>query len=209
MRILVFGATGPSGKCLVEQALAAGHIVTAFARNPDKITTRHERLKIAKGDIQDAASIDAAMAGQEAVLSVLGVRKLGKNSILSEGTKSILESMKRNAIRRFICMTSLEVGDSKGQSPWYFRWIILPFLLRRVFEDKEIQERYIRESGLDWVIVRPAMLTNGPHTGVYQHWIGPEPKNVSHKISRADSVDFMLKQLTASEFLGKAAGLSY
>jgi uncharacterized protein YbjT (DUF2867 family) len=209
MKILLFGSTGPSGKCLVTQALQQGHTVTAFARNPANVTEKHPNLKVVRGDILDPASIDAAMDGQEAVLCVLGVRKLKRNTILSDGTKSIMDSMKRRGIRRFVCMTSLGVGDSADQMPWFFKHVIMPLILKKIFADKEIQERYIRESGLDWIIARPSRLTNGPQTGVYQEWVGAAPNGLRNKISRNDSVDFMLKSLTAEKYLRKAVGLSY
>ena len=141
-------------------------ISTAVARNPADVTIQNANLKVVKGDILDPASIDAPMAAQEAVLSVLGVKKFGKNSIISDGTRNILNAMNRHGVRRFICMTSLGVGESHDQMPWFFKYLILPLLLRHIFADKEIQERLIRESGLDWIIARPSMLTNGPRTGV-------------------------------------------
>lgn len=209
MNILIFGATGPTGRELVQQALAHGHVVTAFARNPAAIAEKHERLKVVKGDILDGSSVEAAVRGQEAVLLALGVRKWGKNTILSDGTRNIIEAMKRLGVRRLVCMTSLGVGDSKGQPAWFFNWIILPLLLRNVFADKQVQEQYVTESGLDWTIVRPVFLTNRPRTGAYRHWVGQPPPSITGKISRADVADFMLAQVADKTYLHKAPGLSY
>ncbi|HEY1922053.1 MAG TPA: SDR family oxidoreductase [Tepidisphaeraceae bacterium] len=209
MNLAVFGATGPSGRELLKLALEQGHRVTASARNPDKITDRHERLKVVKGDILNPESVREAVAGADAVISVLGVRKLGKNTILSDGTRNIIAAMQSQNVRRFICETSLSVGDSLGQMSWIFEKVALPLLLKNAFADKEIQEKYVMQSQLDWTIVRPAMLTNGPRTGVYKTWVGKPTDPIRRKISRADVADFILKQAASSEFTNRAVGLSY
>jgi uncharacterized protein YbjT (DUF2867 family) len=209
MNILLFGATGPTGQQILRQALEQGHFVTAFARNPFALGVQHPNLKPAKGDITDLLSVDAAVAGQDAVLSALGVRKWLKNTILSDGTRNILDCMTRHGVRRFICETSLGVGDSKDDLGKAFTWIFLPVMLKSAFEDKEIQERVIRESNLDWTIVRPAYLENGPLTGNYQVWTGRKPAGVTNRISRADVAHFMLKQLVTETYLKKTPGLSY
>jgi putative NADH-flavin reductase len=209
MKLAVFGATGPSGRELLKLGLEQGHHITASARNPDKIADRHERLKVVKGDILDIDSVRAAVAGADAVISVLGVRKLGMNTILSDGTQNIIAAMQGCGVRRFICETSLSVGDSLGQMSWVFEKIFLPLLLKNAFADKGIQEKYVMQSQLDWTIVRPAMLTNGPRTGVYKMWVGKPKEPIRRKISRADVADFMLKLVSGSEFTNRAVGLSY
>jgi putative NADH-flavin reductase len=210
MNIVIFGSTGPNGCALVEQGLQQGHKVTAFARNPAALEIKHENLLVAKGDILEPASVSAAIQGRDAVLSALGTKTLKKNTIMSDGTRNIIAAMKAHNVRRLIVETSLEVGDSRGQSTRLFRWIFLPLLLRNVFADKEIQEREIMASGLDWTIVRPGMLTNGPRTGEYQVWTGaPPPATRKSYVSRADVADFMLKQLTDSNYLRKAVGMTY
>ena len=209
MNLVIFGATGPSGRLIAEQALEQGHNVTAFVRNPEALSIRNDKLSVAKGDILDLASVDAAVAGKEAVLSALGVRKLGKNTILSDGTKNIITAMQKQGVKRFICMTSLGVGDSKDQPAWVFRYVIRPVFLRNIFVDKEVQERLVMDSGLDWIIVRPAGLTNGPRTGIYKHWVGEPKEPITSRISRADVAEFMLKQLTDDSYLRKTPGQSY
>lgn len=208
MKLLIFGATGGTGRALVALALEQDHAVTAFARNPAAIETTHPRLRVVKGDILDRASIDAAMQGQEAVVSALGTRNFKPNTIVSEGTRNILQSMEAAGIRRFICETSLGVGDSKNQTGLIFKLLLQP-LLKNVFEDKERQETLIRQSGLDWIIVRPGGLTDGPRTGQYRAGFSPEEKSLRMRISRADVADFMLKQLTDDTYLHKSPGLSY
>jgi putative NADH-flavin reductase len=209
MKLLVFGATGGTGREIVAQGLDQGHVLTAFARNPTALTTKHEKLKLALGDVRDYPSVQAAVQGQEAVLSALGVRKLRKNTVLSDGTKNIIRAMEQHGVRRFICESSLGVGDSQGQLGWLFNLFIIPLFLRNVFRDKEAQEQYIKQSSLDWIIVRPAALTNGSRTGVYRHGFGTTDRTIKGKISRADVADFMLQQLTDDTYLRQTPGLSY
>ena len=208
MNLLIFGGTGPTGKNLVTQGLELGHSVCIFARRPEAVVLQHDRLSVVKGNILDAASVESAMPGREAILSALGIRKLGKNTIISDGTKNILAAMKNQGIRRFVCETSLGVGESKGQTAWLFDRVIQPFILKNVFDDKEVQEQMIRQSSLDWVIVRPSGLTNGVQTGAYKVWVGKPPKGLKNWISRADVAEFMLKQLTDNQYLRNAVGIS-
>jgi uncharacterized protein YbjT (DUF2867 family) len=208
MNLLIFGGTGPTGKNLVSQALELGHTVCVLARRPEAVTLKHDRLTVVKGDILDPASLDAAIPGRDAVLSALGIRKLGKNTIISDGTRNILASMEKHGIRRFICETSLGVGDSKGHTAWFFDKVIQPFILKNVFDDKEVQEQLIRQSNLDWIIVRPSGLTNGAKKGTYKTWVGTPPTGLKNWISRADVAEFMLKQLTDDAYVKKAVGIS-
>jgi putative NADH-flavin reductase len=250
MNVLIFGATGGTGRALVEQALEQGHVVTAFARNPAKVRTTHKNLRVVKGDILSYESVEAAIDGQEAVLSALGIKVrtgaiiiiaiicqvvartlalsgplgwfvrvgvpvvallffLRKNTALSDGTANIVQAMEEHGVRRFICESSLGIGESKGQLGLLYNYILIPLLLRNVFADKEIQERIIKNSLLDWVIVRPAALTNGPRKGVYREGMNIGHRFFTVKISRADVADFMLKQLSDDAYLRKALGVSY
>lgn len=209
MRVLVVGPTGGTGLELVEQALEEGHEVTALARRPEALKIRHANLKVRQGDVLDYASVAAAVDGQDAVLSALGVRKLGKNTILSQGTRNLIEAMQKAGVKRLIVESSLGVGDSRGQlGPWH-NWFVLPLLLKNIFADKEVQESLVRSSRLEWVIVRPAILTNGPRTGRYKAGFSASNNSIRRKISRADTAEFMLKQLGNDNYLGKAPGLSY
>ena len=208
MKLLIFGSTGGTGRCLLEQALAQGHQVTAFARCPEKIQTRHANLKLAKGDILDYASVAAAMPGHDAVLSALGVYLFRKNTVLSDGTRNILHAMEACGIKRFVCESSLGISDSRDQLGLFTEFIMYPLLLRHFFPDKERQELHIRQSHLDWVIVRPARLTNGKFTGHFRHGFGPHEK-IKGQISRADTAAFMLQQLSEDLYVHQTPGLSY
>ncbi len=209
MYLLIFGPTGGTGQQLVKQALEQGHRVKAFARTPEKLRIQHPNLTVIKGDVMDFDAVYKAARGPEAALSALGTRKLTKSRILSDGTSNIIRAMRLQIGRRFVCESSLGVGDSRDQMPWYFKYIAEPIFLRNIFTDKMDQEALIRVSGLDWVIVRPAILTNGPRTGVYRHGFGVDDRTIACRISRADVADFMLKQLTDDTYLRQTVGISY
>jgi nucleoside-diphosphate-sugar epimerase len=132
-----------------------------------------------------------------------------RTTTLSEGTRNVVRAMERLGVRRFVCESSLGIGDSKGQLGFLFNYVVIPLLLRNIFADKQVQEKVIRESNLEWVIVRPAALTNGPRTGVYRSGFETGDKSIRARISRADVADFMLGQVTESTYLRKTPGLSY
>ena len=209
MKVLVLGSTGGTGLELLEQGLEDGHEVTAFARRPQAVTVRHANLRVQQGDVLDCASVAAAVKGQDAVLSALGVRQLGKNTILSDGTRNVIRAMQENGVRRLVVESSLGVGDSAGQLGPMHNLFILPVFLKNIFRDKEVQESLVRASGLDWIIVRPAILTNGPRTGRYKAGFAPSERSIKAKISRADTAEFMLKQLADDKYLRQTPGLSY
>jgi putative NADH-flavin reductase len=212
MNVLVFGATGGTGRTLVAQTLEQGHRVTAFARNPDIIKMKHDNLVIVQGDILDYASVERAVKGQDAVLSALGNKAIRRNTTISEGTRNIIKAMEKYGIKRLVFESSISIGDSKPQQRQFglfYKTIIFPFVLRNMFLDKEIQERSIMQSSLDWVIVRPAVLINGPRTGVYRSEFNGDDKSIKAKISRADVADFMLKQLVDNTYVHKTPSLSY
>lgn len=214
-KVLIFGATGATGQCLTEQALLLGHEVTAFARNPSVIqegldkalSFRPDQLSVVRGDVLDPASVEAAMVGQDAVLCALGTRSLSATTVLSTGTKNIIAAMEKSGTRRIICESSLGVGDSRNQSGFVFGKIIVPLIFKGLFEDKERQERELRQSNLDWVIVRPARLTNGSQKGGYH--VVTDKSKVGIKISRADVAAFMLEQLTNEQYLKKTVAIAY
>jgi putative NADH-flavin reductase len=209
MRLLIVGSTGGTGRELVDQALAQGHQVTALARTPEKLKIKHRYLQIMQGDVTDWRSVEQAVAGQDAVLCALGTRVLRKNTIQSEGTSSIILAMERHGVRRLVLESSLDVGDSRGQLGFFFNHVIRRFFLRNVFTDKELQEKLVIDSPLEWIIVRPAFLTNGPHTGKYRAGFPSGDGTIRRKISRADVADFMIKQATDNTYLRKTPGLSY
>jgi len=207
MRLAIFGASGGTGQELLQQALARGDEIRALVRNPAKLTIKSNRLHVVPGDILDKTAVSTTLEGCEAALSTLGVNKLGKNTILSDGTRNIIEAMQAQQVKRFICLTSLGVGDSFNDVWWGFRWVTWT-LMRNIFRDKEIQEQLVKHSSLDWIIVRPTQLVNGARTGKYSVWLGRKPAGLRDRIRRADVADFMLAQTQIDHYLRKTPGIS-
>ncbi len=210
MKLIIFGSTGGTGRQIVTQALEQGHDVTAFARSPEKFDQKHEKLQVIKGNVLDFAAVENAIQGQDVVLCTLGLPAvMDKSNLRANGTKNIIRAMEKTGVKRFICQSTAGVGDSSDTLPFLMKYLIVPFMLRRVWADHEIQENHIKESQLDWIIARPAALTDGEHTGSYQHGFTADNKTVTSKVSRADTADFMLKQLADNDYLHKASCLSY
>lgn len=210
MNLLIIGATGGTGWELVKQALEQGHKVTAFVRNPEKFQFQDSNLTVVKGNVLDIASVESAVMGKDVVLSALGHKRwFIKTTILSEGTKNIISAMQKYGVKRFICETSLGVSDTWGRLGLYYTLFVIPVITYFYFKDKERQERFIKESMLDWTIVRPGQLTNRRKRGVYRHGDNVGSWIFTVRVSRADVADFMLKQLTDESYLRKAPAISY
>ncbi len=207
MKLLVFGSTGSVGCRLVELGLEQGHEVAAFARNPAKLDVEHESLEVVQGDAMDLASVEKAVEGREAVLCSLGAGR--KGTVRAEGTRNIILGMEKAGVRRLICQTTLGVGDSQDNLNFFWKYAMFGGLLRPAYADHVLQENHVRESYLDWTIVRPAAFTDGERTGEYRHGFSATDKSLKLKISRADVADFMLKQLTSDRYLYSSPGLSY
>jgi nucleoside-diphosphate-sugar epimerase len=208
-RVLIVGATGGTGRQLVTQALERGYEVTAFVRDPQKLSIDNSQLTLVQGDVLDYESVDRAMRGQEAVLSALGHKRFFiPTRILSEGTRNILRTMESHHVSRFVCETSLGIGDTVGRLGLYYTLFVIPVILPFYFWDKTRQEQIIAASNTEWVIVRPAALTNGDKRGTCRH--GSRIGNFfwTARISRADVADFMLSQLISDAYLRAAPGAS-
>jgi uncharacterized protein YbjT (DUF2867 family) len=221
MRLAIFGPTGGTGRRLVERAIAEGHEVTAFARNPSRISARHQRLRVVVGDAFDPAAVREAVAGNEAVICVLGSRTPSNplhprrqgdpNGVTSVGTKNIIAAMKEHGLRRLVCQTAWGVGESRqdpGFAGAFFMNVLVPPLLRDEYADKEAQEKIVGESDLEWIIVRPMILTNGPWTNDYRADVDLKPGRRPY-IARADVADFLLRQLTDEKFVHKTPAIGY
>ena len=199
MKLLVIGATGATGKEIVSQALAQGHAVTALMRNPAKADFA-PAVKKARGDILDPGSLKQALTEQEAVISSLGSAATGpfkKMTMLSAGTRNLIGAMQAQHVNRLVCITGIGAGESKGHGPWWYNWFVQPMILRGVYEDKTRQEAVVRGSGLDWTLVRPGALTNGPAKGLEAVRVLIDLTGVQAGfISRADVAAFCLGELT-------------
>jgi putative NADH-flavin reductase len=210
LRVLVIGATGGTGRELVTQALERRHYVTALVRNPVALDIRHERLQVVQGNVLDVTRVDEVMRGQDAVLSALGHKRFfAPTRVLSSGTRNILRAMETHGVRRFVCETALGIGDSAGQMGIYYTFLVIPVILPFYFWDKTRQERLIAASRADWIIVRPAALTNAARRGEYRHGGRVGSFLLTRRISRADVADFMLNQLTEESYVRSVPGVAW
>ena len=209
MKLLVFGSTGGTGRELVKQALEQGHEVTAFARNPDKLgDLTPPSLQVVRGDVLDPAAVEKDVNGHDAVLCAIGTGA-GRSTLRAEGTRNIVRAMEKAGVQRLICQSSMGVGDSRANLGFLTKYVIVPVFLRHAFADHERQEAVVKESTLDWIIVRPPHLKDGPRTGTYRHGFPTTDTGIQGKISRADVADFMLKQLADTTYLHQTPGVSY
>lgn len=209
MKLVIFGATGRTGIPLVEQALAAGHEVTAFARTPSKLGIQHERLSVAQGDVLNADDVALAIpADADAVISVLSPVKGSPDDLLPRAVDNILAAMNLKGIKRLVYMTGAGVSFPEDQPGLFDR--VIKFALKttagKVLEQSEQAVRKVQNSDRDWTVVRAPMLTNAEHTGDYRvGWVGV---NTGPRLARADAADFILKQTTDDSYIGKAPVVS-
>lgn len=205
VNVLVFGASGATGREIVKQALDRGHSVGAFVRDPDKFAIAHANLTVIVGDVTRSASVERAVRARDAVASALGSgNSLKSQPTLIEGIRSIVRAMEHAGVRKLVYLSMLGVGDSVQQLRFLDRHIMVPLLLRNVAADHARKEELIRHSALDWVIVRPPRLTNGPRTGRYRSGEEVRERALLESISRADVAEFMVRQLAAEEYVHKA-----
>jgi len=209
MKVAVFGATGRTGRLLVERALGAGHEVVAFARDGSKLGLESGRLSVVEGDVRDGERVGAAVSGADAVLVALGHTKGSPEDVQTEGTRRIVAAMRESGVRRIVSLTGAGVRDEEDQPKVVDRAFValLGRLQPAVLEDARRHAEVIRESGLDWTVVRAPRLTDGPHTGDYR--TGYVGRGSGTKVSRADVADFMLRQLEDETYLGRMPMVSY
>ena len=208
MKLLVIGGTGRTGRELIKQGLDKGHVITAVVRKPKKIKYSHPNLIILKGNVLIPECLEKAFQGQDAVLSALGHKQFFiKTTILSRGTENIISAMTKNEVKRFICITSLGINDSKFKLGLYYTLFTIPLILLFYFIDKSKQEKLIMKSNLDWTIIRPGQLTNGKKRTNYKHGLTVGNYILTKMISRASVADFMLNQLDDQTYIRKTPGI--
>ncbi|HEY1303893.1 MAG TPA: NAD(P)H-binding protein [Vicinamibacterales bacterium] len=209
MKILVIGSTGGTGRALVTQALDAGHQVTALARNADKMSFRHERLRLVPADAASGGpQLGEAIHGHDAVISALGRgRSFKAEGLIERAVPAILTAMQAYQVRRLIFTSAIGVGDTIRTTPLLSRLFIRLFL-NDIYADKLAGENAIRRSTLDWTIVQPALLTDGPLTGTYRFGDRLAMSGMP-KISRADTAHFILRQLDDRAYIGKVVIVAY
>lgn len=209
-KLTVFGATGGTGACLVEQALAAGNEVTAVVRDPVRLALpAGPRLRIVAADVMDPAAIASAVAGADAALSAIGPRGTGATTVSQDSAASIVAAMRRAGTRRLITVSGSIVTDT-GEGP-VMSYLVKPLvrrtMLRHVCADMRQAEDVVRRSGLDWTIVRPPRLTGKPAAGCYRLAVDANlPRGFT--ISRADLAAGLLQLVDDRAVLGRAVGIA-
>lgn len=203
MNLLVFGASGATGRQVVAQGLERGHAITAFVRTPGKLTITHPQLKTVQGDVGDAAAVSNAIKGHDAVVSTLGVgAPLKHDPVVVDGVRHILRAMSNWGVRRVIYMSFIGVRDSRSAAGFVVRYIAR-WPLRNEIHDHETKEGLVMNSALDWTIVRPPTLTNGPRTGNYRIGADIVANSILPTISRADVAHCILQELEDGAYVRK------
>ena len=207
MAVVIFGASKGIGLATVRQALAAGHKVRAFARSASSIPEDHPNLEKVDGDALDSVCVRGALQPGDVVIQTLGISITPANilrpvKLFSTATRVLVDAMKEAGAKRLICVTGFGAGDSADAGSLFYRALGRQGFLKRAYDDKDVQEWIIRKSGLDWVIARPGILTDGPATGRYKVLADREDWRLG-KISRANVADFLVKQIDSDEYLGQ------
>lgn len=202
MKIGIIGASGGIGMHLVKQALADGHQVTGLVRSPEKLTVTHPNLKVIKGSAENADDIAKLVAEQDVICDCLGTKNVTKpQTMFSKSAENIAKVIKPEQL--LIAVTGLGAGESKGHCSYLYDNLFQPLILKRQYDDKNRQEKIIKEKIARWIIVRPGFLSNGKHTGQYRAITEFTGKHGA-RISRADVADFILSQAKSPTLLGKA-----
>ncbi|MDX2140533.1 MAG: SDR family oxidoreductase [Chloroflexota bacterium] len=194
MNITVFGASGRTGRLVVDEALAAGHSVTAFVRDPAKLSIKHDRLKFVQGDSANLVQVREAVKGADVVISALGPVKGSPKDLLATAQRNIIEGMKQEGVRRYVALTGAGVRDAQDQPKLVDH--IFGFLLKMtagdVLKDSQDGVDIVRNSDRDWIVVRAPRLMDGPKTGKIR--VGYVGADSGTQISRADLAAFMVQQ---------------
>jgi putative NADH-flavin reductase len=212
MKILIIGGSRGIGLEAVKQALARGYSVRAFARSADKIALSDPKLEKQNGSALQLNDVSSALAGVDAVILTLGITigpemVFGPVRLFSDATRIIVSAMQRAGVKRLICVTGFGAGDSRA-AVGYLQGKVFRLIFGRAYGDKDIQEDIVRNSGLEWIIVRPVVLTHGSKRGNYE--ILDDPKTWKNGvISRADVADFLVKHVDNNTYLWKTPVLAY
>jgi putative NADH-flavin reductase len=216
MKIVAFGANGPTGRLLVEHALAAGHEVTAVTRDPARFpvpdtSLKRESLVVVRADVHDADAVSSVVAGQDAVLSALGV-PYGRQpiTVYSDGATNILAAMRMHGVRRFACVSSSALDPAAGpHGGFFFEKVLQPFVVsvlgRQLYADMRRMESIVTASDTDWTIVRPSGLFDAPAVSEYDY---AERYTPGAFTARADLANVLLRQATDDEFIRKIVAVS-
>ncbi len=206
MKVVIFGATGQTGQLLTRRCIAEGHEVTAFARDPARLTIQGARVM--QGDVLEAAAVDGAVAGQQAVLIALGTASRGLPPVLPSGIRHILDAMERHGVSRIVVLSAAgALHEPAGTVLGGVGLALARAVIPGVYREHRAMLEELRTRDLDWIAARPVILTNGPRTGRYRLVSEGIPRG-GYRISRADVADFMIHQLTSDEFVRKMPAIA-
>ncbi|RDC69717.1 NAD(P)-dependent oxidoreductase [Rhodovulum sp. 12E13] len=208
MNVIVFGASGTVGRLAVESLLKAGHTVTAFARSPKKLNLSDPRLRLVAGDAIKLSDVTDAVAGHDAVVVSLGAGMSRKSKIRSHGTMNVIKAMQTHGVRRLIAQSTLGARDSWPTLNFWWKRVMFGALLAPVFRDHELQEHLVEASGLDWTIVRPGAFTDKATARPVIEDVPNTARGLDLKIARSDLARFLTRQLSDTQYIGRAVGLS-
>jgi putative NADH-flavin reductase len=206
MKILIIGATGATGQWLLQDSLAQGHQVTAFVRTPGSWQAP-AGVKTVQGDARDQASLEAALEGQDAVLSALGPRSMKLDDLQEAYMRNLVAAMRAKGVKRLVNLSALGAGDSLAESPFFMRHILLPLMLKHVFADKNRGESLLLASDIDFVNVRPGRLLNSPARGGVKAML--RGQGLKPEMTRQDLSKFMVAQLTENTWLRQSPLIGY
>ena len=208
--ILVFGASGGTGLEVVEQALEAGHKVTAVLRHPDKFPIRHEQLRIIKGDVLNSITYENTFFGMDVVISCLGTRNREATVVYSQGVTNILQAMQKVGMDRIICLSAgaVEIAPNTSFLMKFLIKNILQKLFKYSYADMLLMEGILHGSNLNWTVIRPPRLLNGDRTGKYRTSINEIIPNMS-SLNRADLADYIIHHLDDEKTYKSKVEISY
>jgi putative NADH-flavin reductase len=204
MKLLILGATGRTGRHIVDRALDAGDIVTVLARRPGALSDLSNQVTVVAGDATSASDVARAMSGQDATIAALGTGKsIRADDLFTRAAAAVVDAAKETGVSRLVWLSSFGVGDTyRTANP--VQKLMYSTMLRNVYANKEASEKTLRSSGLDWTLVYPSVLTNGPARGTYRVGDRVEMK-LAARISRADVAQFMHKAAHSPEWIGRDA----
>ena len=208
MKIVIFGASGRTGKLLVSMCIQAGHHVVAYVRNQDSIVKKHENLHIVVGQLNEIDKLRNAISGADACISTLGGSSLTKPTLeFTQGVRNVIQVMEDEKVNRFVYMSSLGVGESKKIMAPIVRFFVVDLLLRVPFADHAFNESKIIASKLDWTIVRPGGLRDESSAPSLRYGTRNEAIKGNLRVSRLDVAKFLLEQVTDNQFSKKSVWL--
>ncbi len=200
MRVAIFGASGKTGGLLVDRALAKGYEVTVLVRNASKF--KKEGVRVVTGDATKLDDVLHTVRGQDAVIDAIGGSTPYKTTLLeSTSVRNMIDAMQAEGVRRLVVISMMGIGDSRTQAPFWYKHLLMPTFLRGSTKDKILMEEEVIKSGLNYVIARPPILKDDRPTGGATVI---RTNTTGHTITRADLADFLVDQLTADDYLGRA-----